>query len=130
MRISFWSLAACESTPSKLSRGRRGLRGDRRRWLRAPPQARILPPPKDTAISHLARCQMTRRARVRKVASHKNNKLRGSEPDELFTTHATQGVRCVGGFGRHRRAVGGAGPDGGIYLQIRQQPSGHASLER
>ena len=54
----------------------------------------------------------------------------GREPDELFTTHAAQGVRGIGGFGRRRRALCRARASGRIHLQIRQQPAGVASDER
>src|SRR5260370_21927625 len=47
--------------------------------------------------------------------------LTGEKPDELFTTHAAQGIRCLGRIGRTWRADGGAGADGRIHLQICQQ---------
>src|SRR6266403_620813 len=71
------------------------------------------------------------RAASRRIRCRKNNKMiSGREPDEVFTTCATQGIGGLGRVGRHRGAVGRARAGRRIHLQIRQQSSRCPSDER
>src|SRR6266702_5440548 len=78
-----------------------------------------------------ARSQMTFEPSVRiglRLTTKTN--LPRKQTHELFTTHASQGLRRDRGPGWHRRAPCGPRPERRVHLQIRQQPAGHPSVER
>src|SRR5258705_825356 len=90
------------------------------RWAvrRSDPRPMLLSPV-DAAISRPGEIADAPRASGSyRIASQEQEASR-EKTDELFTTHASEGIRRIRGFGRHWRPFGGARPGGRIHLQIR-----------